>query len=364
MVTASTETAPVPHSGDAADDAAVWIHPTDASQSTVITDKQGGILVYELLSRSAAPVSRRWKREQRRCALRVSARGGEAYLVGATNRSSQSLAFWKVNPDRTLTPVGTFRVSSAIGDVYGFTFYRSPSSGKTYAFVVDKESGTVEQYALDGSSGAVRGSLVRSFDNGGISEGLVADDVHHAFYASEERVGVWKYEAEPTGGATRTKIASVGTNGIAADVEGLAIYYRPDGTVLRLLLPERGNLSRFRGLGHLEDVARLRQSPVSPSTSTGVEGPADFTGLPRSSISARTRPTTGPAMKLSPTWSVPSWTSTVATGPRPLSSLASSTVPVALRFGFAFNSPISLDQENHLEQQIEVLSSSSPTPRR
>ena len=82
---------------------------------------------------------------------------------------------------------------------------------------------------------------------------------------------------------------------------------------------------------------------VRPSTSTGVAGVADFTGRPRSSMSARTLPTTAPAMKLSPTFSVPSCTSTVATGPRPRSSLASSTVPEALRFGLAFSSRMSAE---------------------
>ena len=94
---------------------------------------------------------------------------------------------------------------------------------------------------------------------------------------------------------------------------------------------------------------------VRPSTSTGVDGPADFVGRPRSSMSARTLPTTGPAMKLSPTLSVPSCTSTVATGPRPRSSLASSTVPDALRFGFALQLEDVGGQQNHLEQLIEVL---------
>ena len=48
-------------------------------------------------------------------------------------------------------------------------------------------------------------------------------------------------------------------------------------------------------------------------------------------------------MKLSPTFSVPSCTSTVATGPRPRSSLASSTVPDALRLALAFSSRMSAD---------------------
>ena len=47
-------------------------------------------------------------------------------------------------------------------------------------------------------------------------------------------------------------------------------------------------------------------------------------------------------MKLSPTRSVPSCTRIVATDPRPRSTLASRTVPVATRFGFAFCSSISV----------------------
>ena len=53
---------------------------------------------------------------------------------------------------------------------------------------------------------------------------------------------------------------------------------------------------------------------------------------------ARTLPKTLPTTKLSPLCSVPFCTSTVATGPRPRSSLASSTVPVARRSGTAFRS--------------------------
>src|SRR5687768_14696287 len=51
-VTASVETTPVPHSGDAADDSAVWVHPTDPALSRIIgTDKLGGIAVYDLSGR-------------------------------------------------------------------------------------------------------------------------------------------------------------------------------------------------------------------------------------------------------------------------------------------------------------------------
>ena len=85
-------------------------------------------------------------------------------------------------------------------------------------------------------------------------------------------------------------------------------------------------------------------------------------GFPRSSMSARTRPTIGPAMNVSPTRSVPSWTRIVATGPRPRSSFDSSTVPDAFRFGLALCSPMSLTSRIISSSVIEALSSSSPTP--
>src|SRR5881628_2772938 len=46
---AKAQTAPVPHRGDAADDPAVWIHPTDREKSLILgTDKDGGLHVYNM----------------------------------------------------------------------------------------------------------------------------------------------------------------------------------------------------------------------------------------------------------------------------------------------------------------------------
>ena len=79
----------------------------------------------------------------------------------------------------------------------------------------------------------------------------------------------------------------------------------------------------------LRAAARRIGVPAAEALALFPDGPAAFVGRPRSSMSARTRPTIGPAMNVSPTWSVPSWTRTVATGPRPLSSFDSRTVPEA-----------------------------------
>ena len=69
--------------------------------------------------------------------------------------------------------------------------------------------------------------------------------------------------------------------------------------------------------------------PDRPSTSTGVDGPADGVSAPASSNSPRTRPNSWPARRMSPFASRPDCTSTVATGPRPRSIRDSTTTPRA-----------------------------------
>ena len=60
------------------------------------------------------------------------------------------------------------------------------------------------------------------------AEGCVADDDLAYLYVAEEIVGIWKYEAEPGGGSSRVPVDQVGST-LEADVEGLTIYYGPDG---------------------------------------------------------------------------------------------------------------------------------------
>ncbi len=80
---------------------------------------------------------------------------------------------------------------------------------------------------------------------------------------------------------------------------------------------------------------------VKPWISTGIEGPASLMLLPFSSNIARTRPYDDPAKTTSPRLKVPACTKIVATGPRPLSSFASITKPLAGASIGAFNSSTS-----------------------
>ena len=49
LINASVETQPVATDGDAADDPAIWLHPSNPERSLVIgTNKQSGLTVYNL----------------------------------------------------------------------------------------------------------------------------------------------------------------------------------------------------------------------------------------------------------------------------------------------------------------------------
>ena len=246
-VSATVETAPIHGSGDAADDPAIWIHPTDPSKSTIIgTDKSTdgrGLVVYDLSGRELFyyPDGRMNNVDVRYNFPLGSSRVG---LVGVSNRV-RSLDFYKVNEsDRSLTKVGSFAPTANIGTPRGFSFYHSPDTGKYFAYVTD--IGKVEQWELDGSTGSVTGRLVRSWTVSGPAhtEGLVADDEMKRLYIAQEDIGgIWRYGAEPGDSTAGTKVVSTTENGgdIVQDIKYISIYYGSGGTGYLLAASQGSN---------------------------------------------------------------------------------------------------------------------------
>ena len=226
------ETAPVPDAGDAADDPAIWIHPTNPSLSTVIaTDKLpgGGLGVYDLAGNQLFfYFAGNYNNVDLRYNFPLGAQ--RVALVGVSNRTDPiSLDFYKVNvADRSLTLAGKIALTGLpITRPRGFAMYHSPVSGKYYAFTTDFSTNVVFQFELNGSSGSVTGTLVRQFDNGDTSEGMVVDDLLQRLYVAEELVGLWRYGAEPADGFTRTMVDTVTTTGghLVSHIKNPALYY-------------------------------------------------------------------------------------------------------------------------------------------
>jgi 3-phytase len=230
-VTATVESDPVRGGDDAADDPAIWIHPSDPGRSTVIgTDKTGGgLAVYDMAGNelqyddSVTP-----NNVDLRYGFPLG--GASVDLVGFSNKDGSTIETYVVDPGtRLVKDVAAGPIESGFSPS-GFCLYRSSVTGRFFGVVVSSD-GEVEQWRLfDDGSGRVAGRLVRSFDVGGESEGCVADDLNGYLYVSEESVGIWKYGAEPIDGDARTLVDEVGSDGhLTADVEGLAIYQAAAG---------------------------------------------------------------------------------------------------------------------------------------
>ncbi|GJQ30596.1 MAG: hypothetical protein HBSAPP03_24800 [Phycisphaerae bacterium] len=224
------ETDPVPDAGDAADDPAIWVHPRDPSQSLVIgTNKRGGLAVYDLGGSQIQylPVG-----EVNNVDVRDGFMLGEraVALVGASHTTGKYIRLFSIDPDtRRLTEMPDGTIVVGLPKPYGFCFYRSVKDRALYAFVSD-QGGSVEQWKLDGSSGVVAATLVRTIPIASQTEGLVADDELGWLYASEEKVSIWRFPAEPGETTRGVVIDRVGKKGpVVPDAEGLAIWKGQNG---------------------------------------------------------------------------------------------------------------------------------------
>ena len=223
VVSPSVSTDPVPHGGDAADDPAVWVDPSDPARSLVLgTDKKGGLAVYDLGGREVQYLA--GGRPNNVDVREGFALGGRSVsLVAAGDRSDDTIALWTVDPrTRRLREVPGNPIELGIA-VYGSCLYRSPATGRI-SFIATSEEGEVEQWELSGEDGRVGARRVRSFRLGSQTEGCVADDEAGALYLDEEAVGIWRYGAEPGDGDARTRVdVARRDRPLVPDVEGITI---------------------------------------------------------------------------------------------------------------------------------------------
>jgi 3-phytase len=231
----TVETAPVANAGDAADDPAIWVHPTNPARSVVIgNNKLGALEVYDLNGQRIQRITEGFFGNVdvrqgvtiggRRVDLVVVYRKGiRVYTIDPTTRQLSNI-----------TDAAGGSISSSIGGE-GLCLYTSPNNGSTYAIVIARDGRVAQHELLDNDGdGRIEGQLRRTWSIGSEAEGCVADDTDGSLYISEERVGIWKYPADPNAAATSNSRQVVdrlvGRGGhILADAEGLTIVYAPGG---------------------------------------------------------------------------------------------------------------------------------------
>lgn len=228
-VTASVETEPVPSSGDAADDIAIWVHPTQPQLSTIIgTDKIGGLAVYDLVGHQIQFVNMPGVNN---VDLRdgFSLRSERVTLLVASDTVGRTIKVFYIDiSTRQLKPIIAANNQSETV-VYGICMYRSRNTGRYYAFNIGKrgKKTQVEQWEIKVAGDSIKLNRVRSLNLSSRSEGCVADDSTGALYVAEEKKGIWRFGAEP-GTGVEGKLVDDLTNWwsrrLYADVEGLTIY--------------------------------------------------------------------------------------------------------------------------------------------
>jgi len=257
-VSATVETDPVPSGGDAADDPAIWVHPTDPSRSTVIgTDKEGGLAVYDLDGRQIQYLAGiRPNNVDVRHGFPLA--GQTVDIVVTSERDDDAITIHRVDPQTRQLVEAASPIATGL-DVLGVCLYRSPETGSFYVFVSSDGAGPVRQWQLsDGGAAGVTATQVRDLPMESTAEGCVADDDLAYLYVAEETVGIWKYEAEPDAGSSRVSVDQVGPR-LDSDVEGLTIYYGPEGAGYLIASSQgSGEYAAYNRTGDNEHVSNFQ----------------------------------------------------------------------------------------------------------
>ena len=233
VVSAVVETAPVASSNDAADDPAIWINQKSVSESRIFgTDKQSGIAVYDLSGRllEFIPAGRPNNIDIRQ---NLTSPAGRVDVAGFSERETDGVGWLSIGDEGTTKLVSILPTDSP--EPYGFCL--GVTAGELVAYVTYK-NGLIEQYQVDLADEFAM-SLSDSYQFDSQLEGCVQDDQSQVVFVGEEGRGLWRLPLQQGRFAEPELIDEVdGASGIAADVEGVALY---KGDPQVILVSSQGN---------------------------------------------------------------------------------------------------------------------------
>jgi 3-phytase len=223
IIAPQAQTAPMARQGDAADDPAIWLASDPANARILGTNKKQGLLVYDLQGKQTQllEVGRLNNVDVRQ---NIQLGGGKVDLAVATQRDDNSMMLFTINASGEVAEAGRF--PTGLKSIYGMCLYQ-PASGGVQAFINDKD-GTFQQYSIGLEGNQFSATLLRSFKVATQPEGCVADDANARLFLGEETRGVWTTSADAAKPDALAMVLPVGAN-LTADVEGMAIYRKPDG---------------------------------------------------------------------------------------------------------------------------------------
>lgn len=274
------------------DDPAIWVNPTDPSQSLILgTDKhetEGGLYAFDLTGKMNAD----WKVYPLARPNNVDIAYGfemDSTLIDVAVCSERGAGAIRVFKLPELTPIdggglAVFEDTPAYNEVMGVALYKNPKTKALFAIASRKAAPEGEpylyQYRLTADSGQVRHELVRKF--GAYSgtkeiEAIAVDAELGYVYYSDEHFGVRKYHADPALGDEELSV--FGTEGFADDREGISIYKTGQDSGYLLVSDQGAHQFRvFSRTGTTDNPhahSELAILPVTARSSDGSEVVAD-----------------------------------------------------------------------------------------
>ncbi|MCP8899432.1 phytase [Gilvimarinus xylanilyticus] len=265
------QTEPVARFGDAADDPAIWVHPTSPEQSLIYgTDKKYGLGVYRLDgSQSQMLPTGRLNNVDIRYGFDFG--DGVDDIAVATQRDDNSLSIYRVDAENGAA-THLAELPTGLEEIYGFCMYQD--GAKTYA-IANGKSGTFEQYLLSANAGKVTARLARTFAVETQPEGCVADDATGRLFVGEEAVGVYTLSAKPDSDEPLSLIAAT-DDVLVADVEGMALYPAVDSRYLIVSSQGDDSYVVFESSAPYKRVGKFR---VGANYGAGVDAISETDGL-------------------------------------------------------------------------------------
>ena len=278
-VTPRVESVPANSFGDAADDPAIWAHPTDPARSLVIaTDKKAGLYLYDMQGQVVQFLP---DGKMNNVDLRegFDLDGQPVVLVTASNRTDKSIAIYRLDTEkRQLVNVADGVQPTGMGDPYGLCMYRSISDGGTYVFINGDDTAMRQWRLVASGDGKVRTEHVRDLAFDSQTEGCVVDDATGTLYVNEEDVAMWRMSADPAAGEARTAVDRVDANpAIKDDLEGVGMYDLGDGRGY-FVVSSQGNdtYAVYRREGKQEYLGSFA---VVADPARGIDGISETDGL-------------------------------------------------------------------------------------
>ncbi|MFT5593409.1 MAG: 3-phytase [Oceanicoccus sp.] len=271
------ETAPVKSQGDAADDPAIWVHPTQTENSLIIgTNKKRGLYIYDLNGNE----------KQELLVQRVNNvdvrqgfthKGKAADIAAASQRDRNTIALFHIEPSSGLfTAVN--EIKTGLDHVYGLCMYTGKHEN-VYVFINDQD-GRFEQWRIMDSASGWQGKLVREFAVASQPEGCTVDESQQRLFIGEENVALWTLGAEPNDSTTTVLVSKVGDI-LTADIEGMEVYAGKNKNWL--VVSSQGNDSYviFDAKAPYKPMGEFR---ITLNQALNIDGASETDGLTVSSV--------------------------------------------------------------------------------